>query len=227
MRTECVAVGGSDMRLDVEVRFLQIIEHEGTQETLERTIHSSAAGLRLHQMTFEFSPIKGKLEIAVEQCAESAFRFRVEIFNHSEPAGPELLQSMISTHTILAANDGEFVSSIDPPEYLREAVAACHNTGTWPVLVGEPDARECMLSSPIILYDYPQLAPESQGDYFDATEVEELLALRILTLTDSEKRELRRGDSRAKEILDRIESLPAEHLMKLHGALRNVQPSGK
>ena len=34
-----------------------------------------------------------------------------------------------------------------------------------------------MLSAPIILYDYPQIAPESPGDLFDLTEIDELLTL--------------------------------------------------
>ena len=51
-----------------------------------------------------------------------------------------------------------------------------------------------MLSSPIILYDYPQIAPESPGDLFDGTEIDEILALRILTLTEDEKHEMRNAD---------------------------------
>lgn len=129
---------------------------------------------------------------------------------------------MASTHTILNVRDGEFVSSLDPPETLREAVAACENTGTWPVLVGEEGARDTMLSSPIILYDYPQIAPESAGDLFDGTEIDEILTLRIMTLTDEEKREMRGSDDRARQILERTEMLPVEQLMKLHGALKKT-----
>jgi hypothetical protein len=82
-----------------------------------------------------------------------------------------------------------------------------------------------MLSSPIILYDYPQIAPESAGDLFDGTEIDEILALRILTLTEDEKREMREGDERARQILERTESLPAEQFAKLHGTLRGLRPS--
>jgi hydrogenase maturation protease len=81
-----------------------------------------------------------------------------------------------------------------------------------------------MLSSPIILYDYPQVAPESAGDLFDSTEIDEILTLRILTLTDEEKREMRSVDERARAILERTETLPAEQLMKLHGAVRGLRP---
>jgi hydrogenase maturation protease len=81
-----------------------------------------------------------------------------------------------------------------------------------------------MLSSPIILYDYPQIAPESPGDLFDGTEIDEILTLRIMTLTEEEKAEVRNGDERGRRILERTEMLPEEHFMKLHGALRGLRP---
>ena len=87
-------------------------------------------------------------------------------------------------------------------------------------MAGDPKQRDTMLVSPIILYDYPQIAPESPGDLFDGTEIDEILALRILTMTDEEKEEVRAGDERARQILERTEQLPAEHFQKLHGALR-------
>jgi hydrogenase maturation protease len=98
----------------------------------------------------------------------------------------------------------------------------CENTGTWPVLVD--DNATTVLSSPILLYDHPQIAPESAGDLFDSTEIDEILSLRILTLTDEEKREMRQSDERARQILERTESMPPEQFMKLHGVLRNMRP---
>jgi hydrogenase maturation protease len=92
------------------------------------------------------------------------------------------------------------------------------------VLVGEQDSRQAMLSSPIILYDYPQIAPESVGSLFDGTEIDEILSLRIMTLTDGEKREMRQSDDRSREILERTENLPEEQFMKLHGVLRGFHP---
>ena len=82
-----------------------------------------------------------------------------------------------------------------------------------------------MLSSPIILYDYPQIAPESPGSLFDGPEIDEILSLRILTMTDEEKREMRESDERARQILERTETMPAEQFMKLHGVLRGLQPA--
>jgi hypothetical protein len=131
--------------------------------------------------------------------------------------------SLVSTHTILESREGEFVSLVDPPEIYRDFAQSCLNVGTWPVLVGEEGRRDTMLSAPIILYDYPQIAPESPGDLFDGAEIDEILSLRIMTLTEEEKREMRQSDGRARQILERTESMPEEQFMKLHGVLRGLR----
>lgn len=137
-----------------------------------------------------------------------------------------LMRSLVSTHTILNVENGECVSLLDPPAACAEAAASCSNVGTYPVLVGEEGTRDCMLSSPIILYDYPQIAPESAGNLYDGTEIDEILTLRIMTLTEEEKREMRGADDRARQILERTETLPMEQLMKMHGAMRTIKPKG-
>jgi len=171
--------------------------------------------------------INGNIEIAAQQVAERVFKITTRVMNLTPLADAPavsrdeaLKRSLISTHTILSARGGEFISLLDPPEPLRDVAGSCRNIGTYPVLVGAEGERDTMLASPIILYDYPQIAPESAGDLFDGTEIDEMLTLRILTLTDEEKREMRDGDERARRILERTESMPAEQLMKLHGAAR-------
>jgi hydrogenase maturation protease len=131
-----------------------------------------------------------------------------------------LLRSFVSTHTILEAQRGAFVSLLDPPDRYKAAAAECVNTGTYPVLVGDEVNRDCVLSSPIILYDYPQIAPESAGDLFDGTEIDEILTLRIMSLTDDEKREMRSADALARQLLERTESMSAEQLLGLHGVMK-------
>jgi len=140
------------------------------------------------------------------------FRLTVRVENRTAQGalvptdrGHALLQSLISTHAVLGLRRGEFFSLCDPPPPLRDAAAACCNRGAWPVLVGEVGRRDAMLSAPIILYDYPRVAPESPGDFFDGTEVDELLTLRVLTLTEEEKREARAAGGRARALLDRTE----------------------
>jgi hydrogenase maturation protease len=112
---------------------------------------------------------------------------------------------------------------LEPPDPFAPFVAGCQNRGVWPVLVGDESERDLMLASPIVLYDYPQVAPESDGDYFDGTEMDEMLALRVMTLTDDEKRAMRGLDRRAREILERTEALSQSNLMHLHGTVRELK----
>jgi hypothetical protein len=152
------------------------------------------------------------------------WRLSVEIRNTTRFRGGSrhdaLAHTFCSTHTLLGAPTGEFVSLADPPEELTTAATACRNAGTWPVLVGEPGDRTRVLSSPIILEDYPRIAPESPGDLFDGGEIDQLLTLNILALTDEEKAEMAASDPRAREILERTEALTPEELMRLHGTIR-------
>jgi hydrogenase maturation protease len=138
-----------------------------------------------------------------------------------------LARSLVSAHTILEVRGGEFVSLIDPPQACRDCAAGCKNIGTWPILVGEAGQRDTVLSSPIILYDYPEIAPESPGDLFDGAEIDEILSLRIMTMTDDEKQEMRGSDERTRKILERTETLPEEQFKKLHGALRGLRTVGE
>jgi hypothetical protein len=169
----------------------------------------------------------GTVEVEAEPLREGTFRVTVRITNTTPWEGEDresaLKQTFVSTHTALEVEGGEFVSLMDPPEELREAAQECENIKTWPVLVGEEGERKMMLSAPIILYDYPQIAPESPGDLFDGTEIDQLLIFNVLTLTDEEKEEMRASDPRAREILERTESLSPEELMKLHGAIREFR----
>jgi hypothetical protein len=131
-----------------------------------------------------------------------------------------LRQSLIAAHSLLSIEDGAFLSLIDPPDWARPSAAACVNLHTWPVLVGEKGCSRVMLSAPIILNDYPAIAPESPGDLFDLTEIDELLTLRTMSLTDDEKKEAAETDQRAAALLKRIDSLPQEALARLHGSVR-------
>jgi len=175
--------------------------------------------------------LSGEVEIGSEPVADGVFKVRVRIRNTTpfeatkdSTRDDALLGSLASTHTVLGVQDGRFVSLLAPPEALREVAANCQNVGTFPVLVGEEGRCDTLLSSPIILYDYPQIAPESAGDLFDGTEIDEILSLRIMTLTDDEKREMSQSDERARAMLERTETMPVEQLMKLHGVLRGLRP---
>ncbi|MFI8304940.1 hypothetical protein ACIF80_16060 [Streptomyces sp. NPDC085927] len=157
-------------------------------------------------------------------------RLRVVVENTSgwlpeDGAGRDaaLPRSLVATHTLLYLDSGQFLSLADPPQWATGAAAACRNLHTWPVPAGEPGSRDLVLSSPIILEDHPAIAPESPGALYDATEIDEILALRTAALTDEEKREARGTDDRAVAVIDLTDSMPAEMLERLHGAVRSLR----
>jgi hypothetical protein len=220
-------------------------EYLAWQEATEREVVLDAApvdGLAAHAMidipagseqdgpiVRSWQGLRGSVSVTAEPVEEHAWRLRVEIENTSAYGGAReradaQRHSFASTHTLLRSPDGAFVSLVDPPEHLARHTAACINQGTWPVLVGEPGARDTMLSAPIILPDHPQVAPESPGDLFDATEIDRLLILNTLSLTPEEQHEMRASDPRAREILERCTALGREELLRLHqGAIRELR----
>ena len=137
--------------------------------------------------------MEGELELRTVRLDDDLFRVTLIIRNmagmESASRGQVLLRSLVSVHSILRCDGGEFVSLLDPPDRFQEAVAQCYNIGAFPVLAGNEGQKDLMLSAPIILYDYPQIAPESAGDFCDGLEIDEILSLRILTMTEAEKEE--------------------------------------
>jgi len=159
-----------------------------------------------------------------------AIRIQVRAENRSQddpvPAVREdaLPTALVAAHVIMSVSGGQFISMTDPPEWAKPAVAECQNTGSWPVLAEPGDGRQVMLAAPIILYDHPELAPESPGELYDGTEIDEILTLRTLALSDEEKAEARATDPRAAALIDRVESLDAETMERLHGTIRSLRP---
>jgi hypothetical protein len=166
-----------------------------------------------------------ELETAVDGAVR---RLRVAVRNTGPRAADRdaaLRTSLIGTHLLLSAADARFVSVIDPPDDARAAAGRCRQHRCWPVLAGNdgPDGQESdvVLAAPIILADHPAVAPESSVAMFDATEIDEILTLRVLTLTDDEKEQARATDPRAAAIIDRCEQLSPQELQRLHGTLRD------
>jgi hypothetical protein len=89
------------------------------------------------------------------------------------------------------------------------------------VLAGPVGSSDLLLVSRIILDDHPAVADESAGALFDSTEIDEILTLRVLTMTEDEKLEARATDPRAARIIDRSESLSPDEMARMHGALRH------
>ena len=179
------------------------------------------------------SRVSGRATLTAEEIPGpyGVVRLRLDVENLSDwaPDDPAdvrndaLRHSLLSAHSLLGVSSGRFISLVDPPEWAGPLAKSCDNQHTWPVMMG---AGDVMLSAPIILYDQPEIAAESPGDLYDALEIDEILSLRTLTLTDEEKAEARATDPRAAAIIDRVDTMSEEILSRLHGALRSVQPTG-
>jgi hypothetical protein len=128
--------------------------------------------------------------------------------------------AMVAAHLIITVSGGAFLSMTDPPEWASAQVGACRNTGCWPVLAGQEGSRQVMLAAPIILPDHPQVAPESPGELYDGTEIDEILTLRTLALSDEEKAAARATDPRAAALIDRVDAMDAPTMEQLHGTIR-------
>jgi hypothetical protein len=224
-RPQQVAVGvGALLSQDRNVEF-----HIGCGESSEDL--TDAQGRLAGRLIRRWAPLDGLIQLSAERVAGpyGALRLRVRVENHADPQAPmrtrddALRQALIAAHALIGVPGGTFLSPTDPPEWAAAEVAACANVGTWPVLAGPPDCHDLMLSSPVILYDHPEVAAESAGDLFDATEIDEILTLRTLALTDAEKQEARATDPRAAQLMDRLDNLPPEMLERMHGAIRYLR----
>ncbi|MFD5272245.1 hypothetical protein [Streptomyces sp. NPDC058335] len=187
--------------------------------------------------------VRARTAVVAERLGDDVCRLRIRTENTGAAPDPRavrdeaLRDALIATHTLVGGDGVEFVSLIDPPADLLGHARECHNAFTFPVLGGAspedapgegpggaPDGAcgPTLISAPIILSDCPQVAPESPGDLHDAAEIDEILTLRTLLLTDQEKREARATDPRAARILDRVEAMPPEVFARLHGTIRSL-----
>ncbi len=132
--------------------------------------------------------------------------------------------ALVGTHLLATSSGARFVSLLEGPGWSDADARSCVQQRCWPLLVHDDDGADALLVAPIILGDHPSIAPESAGDLFDATEIDEILTLRVLTMTEQEKAEARGTDPRAAAILARCDALTDEGLQQLHGAQR---PTGE
>jgi hypothetical protein len=236
-----VLVEGEDARVDVRVRFLHVVRRQaydadgqlvdeleagGTryvswEEATERELSEPGpfripAGEEREELdggalVRRWNGLEGFVDVS-----HDGRRVGLTIANTTPWSGESrdeaTTHALCSTHAVLRVEDGAFVSPLEAD--------GCRNEGLWPCLVGEPPDRSTILASPIILEEYPQIAPESPGDLFDGGEIDELLILNVLALTDAEREEVRASDPRVRELLDRCEGLSPEQLLRLHGAVR-------
>jgi hypothetical protein len=195
----------------------------------EERVCEQVAGGRVERRCW---PVAGRIVVSAEALdgPYDVLRLRLDVVNDStcpDDATREvaLRTSLISAHTLVAVSAGGFLSATDPPEWALAATRSLDNRHAWPVLAGPPGRSDLLLSTPIILADHPQLAPESPTNLFDGTEIDEILSLRTLVLTDEEKAEVRATDPRAAAVVDAVEAMPPEIWERLHGAIRTLRPA--
>jgi len=200
-----------------------------TEEIVEREVIVGPLRLSelLNQYTFAFPPIEGTVEISVQPFGDRLFKLSVALRNQTRlPNSGQLTRdeslpfALLSSHLVLGVTHGKFLSMQDPSAFAGEAATTCRSVRAWPVLVGDPKRCDMLLSAPIILADFPVVASESPADLFDATEMDEMLTLRIRTLTPGEKLEMAATDPRADVLLNRIERLDDLQLRNMHGVWR-------
>jgi hypothetical protein len=252
-QAECVLEQAGQPAVRVILRFLQVQRRTGAagawDEAVEREVEVTAdsAALLGGGLRQEFAvdggedregdvvrrrePLAGAVSVRTVEVPGPwrAVRLQVRVENRtglgSVPGhrADALPSALVAAHAIITVSAGTFISMTDPPEWARPAVASCENMGGWPVLA-DP-AGQVVLFSPIILYDHPELAAESPGELYDGTEIDEILTLRTLALSDAEKAEARATDPRAAALLDRVESMDPQTLARLHGTVRSVRRS--
>ena len=211
LRLECLLEG--DGEVSGEVRFLQPSgeRHEGE----ERRIDLGEPGL----VEFEHPPLRGRVRLRTEERGDG--RRLVSLCVHNETPlddadagrGEALLHSLISTHVVLRTSSGRFLSPLEEPG---------DNLNTYPVLATPED--DAVLGAAIVLPDHPQIAPESRGNLFDNTEIEEALLLHVLALSDDERAEIAQQDPAVRQMIERAETATPEDMKRLHGRVTMRDP---
>ncbi|MDJ0346484.1 hypothetical protein QMK19_36545 [Streptomyces sp. H10-C2] len=184
---------------------------------------TDARGLSLGRIVRRREPLV--FRIGTRTTADNGYlRLSVSVQNeHEERADDKdaaIRASLIGAHLLIQAQGARFVSLLEPPEEATDAARRCRQRRCWPVLAGPKGSTDTLLGAPIILYDYPEVAEQSPGALFDSTEIDEILTLRVMTMTEEEKAEARATDPRAREIIDRCDAMTAADLQQLHGLLR-------
>jgi hypothetical protein len=176
-------------------------------------------------VAFEARGVTGTVTVRSTSVAAQVCRLELRIANTTPAASPDdagaaRSRAIRSPQLLVRARAATFATPRDHPAAFADAAAECRSDGLWPIFLGEPGRRDIVLCSPMILDDHPQIAPESAGDLFDATEIDELLTLRVRTLARDERDEIARGDPRVRAIVDRAEALADAELADMHGAAR-------
>jgi hypothetical protein len=224
IRMQGIVDGPSAATLAMDVRFLQ-----GSTERRVQLPTTPLAQLEVDGVgtEFAFDGVVGRIRMAAQRFDERLARVTMCVHNTTSVAddvdrAEALGSSLLSTHVIATVDGAVFLSPVDPPEHGAAAVMACAAVNTFPVLAN--DADTALLGAAIMLPDHPQLAPESRGDLFDATEIEEALLLHVLALSDDEREQIAEHDPAVRAMVERAVAAAPEDIVALHGRVTVREP---
>ncbi len=231
LRVDCVLHVEEGAEVSGTVRFLQTAgdRHEGEARLLEvppTPLADLTDGGVGQEFAFEGEqPIEGRIRLRADDAGDGLARVRMCVHN-STPVddgaemtrGEALKASLISTHVVIETTAGRFASPLERSGPAGEAVAACDSVNSFPVLA-DPEDR-AILGAAIVLPDHPSLSPNSLGNLFDNTEIEEALILHVKALSDFEREEIEKQDPAVREMIAKAEGTTDEDLMRLHGLMR-------
>ena len=223
LRMQGVALADGDAVLSGEVRFLQGAGrgHQALPRRLDapgRTLADLAAAP--HVEPFEIGSLHGRVRMSAEDLGEGRWRVLLCVHNTTPVAEGldrpgALAHSLLSTHPVLTIEGGRFVSPLEAQE--------AESVNTFPVLA--TDADDALLGAAIMLPDHPRLAPESRGDLFDGTEIEEALLLHVLALSDDEREAIAAADPAVREMVARAAAATPQDIIALHGRTTVSDPA--
>jgi len=211
LQVECILVGEPGCELEASVHFLQATG--SAHRAVERRVDVSAA-----ETPFEFDTLRGCVLLARERLDGDRERIALRVLNetpfHGDGRAEALTHSLLSTHPVLRARGGRFLSPLEAD--------GCENVNTWPVLASPND--DVVVGGAIFLPDHPRIAPESHGDLFDGTEIEEALLLHVHALSDAEREAITAQDDPVRELVARASATGADEIASVHGELRPAAP---
>ncbi|HEY3763850.1 MAG TPA: hypothetical protein VGL44_01720 [Gaiellales bacterium] len=225
LRLQGIAEAPAGARVQAEVRLLLPAPEGGhrAEATRLQTLSGSIDGLAVAGRfeTFDLNGTLGRMRLSAERLHPGIWRVSVCVHNATPVDGAALdrpsalRRSLLSTHPILRIDGGRFVSPLERDGLLGAAVAGCESVNTYPVLATDED--DVLVGATIALPDHPRLAPESRGNLFDGTEIEEALVLHVMALSDGEREQVAAGDPAIRAMIERTAAATPEDLLRLHG----------
>jgi hypothetical protein len=193
--------------VSAEVRFLQAIGQG--HRAVERRVQLAEPG----EQTFVFGCLTGRARLKRERDLVTVCVHNLSDVAAGLSRAEALATSLISTHVVVRARDGCFVSPLE---------SGCTSVNTYPVLATSED--DVVLGAAIVLPDHPQLATASRGSLFDATEIEEALLLHVHALSGDERSAIAAGDPTVAAMIERAASVTPERILDLHGLMQPAEP---